>query len=73
MQSVARLVNCRSRYRKFESKLSHTTFVELYHEIIPTVILHTPLIHEGQLSVSGESVYTSAAYVCPGKRVSRLT
>ena len=33
-------------------------FVEIYHEIIPTVILPLPLIQEGQLSVSGESMCT---------------
>ena len=31
------------------------TFVEIYHEIISTVILPLPLIQEGQMSVSGES------------------
>ena len=30
------------------------SFVEIDHEILPTVILSLPLIQEGQLSVSGE-------------------
>ena len=30
------------------------SFVEIDHEIYPTVILSIPLIQEGQLSVSGE-------------------
>ena len=34
------------------------TFVEIYGEIISTVILPLPLIQEGQMSVSGESMYT---------------
>ena len=34
------------------------TFVEIYHDIISTVILPLPLIQEGQLSVSGESMCT---------------
>ena len=34
------------------------TFMEIYHEIISMVILLLPLIQEGQMSVSGESVCT---------------
>ena len=34
------------------------SFVEIDHEIISTVILSLPLIQEGQLSVSGERMYT---------------
>ena len=34
------------------------SFVEVDHEIFSTVILSLPLIHEGQLSVSGERMYT---------------
>ena len=33
-------------------------FVEIDHEIFSTVILSLPLIQEGQLSVSGERMYT---------------
>ena len=34
------------------------SFVEIDHEIFSTVILSLPLIQEGQLSVSGESMCT---------------
>ena len=34
------------------------SFVEIDHEIFSTVILSLPLIHEGQLSVSGERMCT---------------
>ena len=34
------------------------SFMEIDHEIFSTVILSLPLIQEGQLSVSGESMYT---------------
>ena len=34
------------------------SFVEIDHEIYSTVILSLPLIHEGQLSVSGERMCT---------------
>ena len=34
------------------------SFVEINHEIFPTVILSLPLIQEGQLSVSGERMCT---------------
>ena len=34
------------------------TFVEIYGEIIYTVNLPLPLIQEGQMSVSGEIMYT---------------
>ena len=34
------------------------SFVEIDHEIISTVILSLPLIQEGQLSVSGERMFT---------------
>ena len=34
------------------------SFVEIDHEIFSTVILSLPLIHEGQLSVSGERLCT---------------
>ena len=33
-------------------------FVESDHEIVSTVILSLPLIQEGQLSVSGEKLFT---------------
>ena len=35
-----------------------SAFVEIDHEIFPTVILSLPLIQEGQLLVSGEEMYT---------------
>ena len=34
------------------------SFLEIDHEIFPTVILSLPLIQEGQLSVSGEKMCT---------------
>ena len=34
------------------------TFVEIYHEILSRVISPLPLIQEGQMSVSGESMRT---------------
>ena len=34
------------------------SFMEIDHEIFSTVILSLPLIHEGQLSVSGKRMYT---------------
>ena len=34
------------------------SFVELDHEIFSTVILSLPLIQEGQLSISGERMFT---------------
>ena len=34
------------------------SFVEIDHEIFSAVILSLPLIHEGQLSVSGERMCT---------------
>ena len=34
------------------------SFMEIDHEIFSTVILSLPLIQEGQLSVSGERMYT---------------
>ena len=44
--------------RKLEPQLSHIIFVEIDHEIISTTIRHLPLIQEGKLSVSGESMCT---------------
>ena len=55
-QLVAHLT--KSRGCKFESQLSHITFVQIDHKGISVVILPVVLIQEGQLSVSGESVYT---------------
>ena len=44
-QEVAGSTPCRGRQH---------SFVETNHEIFSTVILSLPLIHEGQLTVSGE-------------------
>ena len=54
-QSVARL-SPDSRGRKFESQSRRITFVQIDQEIIITVILLHPLIYEGQLLVTGESM-----------------
>ena len=40
----------------FEPHLSHITYMEIDHETIPTAILPLPLIQEGQLSVTDESM-----------------
>ena len=48
---VGSLSDWRSRGHKFESQLSHITFMEIDHEIISTVILPLELLEEGQLSV----------------------
>ena len=50
--------DCRSRGCKLKSQLGHITDIEIAHEIISVVILPLPLIQEGQLSVTGESMYT---------------
>ena len=41
------------------SNLSHITFIEINREIISTVILPLPMIHEGQLSVTGKRMCSS--------------
>ena len=55
---------------------SHT-LVEIGHEIFFLVILLLPLIQEGLVSVTRESMYTkywlTASQACPGKSVVRLT
>ena len=48
----------RSWHREFESQPCHITFVEIAHKIISAAILPLPLIQEGQLSVTGENIYT---------------
>ena len=53
------MFDCRSRGGKLESQLGQMTFMEIHHEIISMVILPILLIQEGQLSVTGESRYTS--------------
>ena len=40
------------------SQLSHITSIEIDHEIISMIILPLLLIQEGQLSVTGEYMYT---------------
>ena len=58
--------DCRSRGRKFESQLCHTTSVESDHYIISTVILHIQLFQEGQLSFTGRGL------ILPRKSMGRL-
>ena len=49
----------RSGGRGFNPRRSpQHSFVEIDHEIFSTVILSLPLIHEGQLSVSGKRMCT---------------
>ena len=52
-----------SMSHKFQSQLSHIGFVEFDHETISTVIFSLPLIEEGQLSITGESMSTSIVYI----------
>ena len=50
----------KSKSRKFEPQLGHITFVEIDHQMISTLsLLPYPLIHEGQLSDTHESMRTS--------------
>ena len=49
----------RSRGYKFESQLSHITFMKTDHEVISTTVLPILLIQEGQWSVTEESMCTS--------------
>ena len=51
--------NCSSRGRKFESKLRHTTSMEIDHEIISADIFHLQLIQKGQLSATDLSIFIS--------------
>ena len=55
---VGSMSDCRSRDRKFESQLGHITSMETDHEIISMFIRPLPLIQEGQLSDTGEGMYT---------------
>ena len=55
--AVGSISDCRSRGHKLESQLGHITFVEFDNEIISMVFLSLPLIQEGLLSVTGESVH----------------
>ena len=43
------------------AEVDNILFVEIDHEIFSTFILFLPLIQEGQLSVSGERMYTILA------------
>ena len=56
--TVSDASDCRSRGHNCESLLDHISFMEIDHEIISMVILPLPLIQEGQLSVTGRSMYT---------------
>ena len=47
-----------SRDQVFQSQLDHITFVDIDCEIIYAVILHLPLIQEGQLSVTDKNICT---------------
>ena len=42
-----------------DCQLGHIIFVKIDHEIISTVVVTLPVIQEGQLSVTGESICTS--------------
>ena len=57
--TVSKVYYSRSKGQKFKYQLSHLIFVELDHVILSTIILHLPLIQEGQLSVTGESICTN--------------
>ena len=57
LSAVGSKSNCRSKGCEFPPSLSHT-FVDIDHEIISMVILLLPLIQEGLLSVTHESMCT---------------
>ena len=60
LYSTVRITSeCRSRDCEFEPQLSHITFVEIVHEIISTSVLPLPLIKEGQLTFTEESICIS--------------
>ena len=44
--------------RRFDPHVRQHSFVEIGHEIISSAILSLLLIHEGQLSVTGERLCT---------------
>ena len=56
--AVGSASGCRSRGREVEPQLGHITFVDIDYEIISTSFLSLPLILEGLLSVTDESLYT---------------
>ena len=56
--AVGSASDCRSRGSEFEPQPGRITFVEIGHEIIIVAILPLPLIQEGQLSVTVESMCT---------------
>ena len=56
--AVGSASDCRSRDCKFEYQLGHITYIRIDHEIISMVILPLNLIEEGQLAVTGKSMYT---------------
>ena len=59
MQSTARLTaDPRGVARSNPSLATYTTFVEVDNEILFTVILHSPFIQGGQLSVTDETMCT---------------
>ena len=52
--------NCRSGGREFNPRrVRQHSFLEIDHEIFSTDILSLPLIQEGQLSFSGERMFSS--------------
>ena len=60
-ENNSRLTNIIVTYSVFtlgRSRGRQHSFMEIDHEIFSTVILSLPLIQEGQLSVSGERMYT---------------
>ena len=71
-------VGCASAWfadgRGFDPHVRQHSFVVIGHEIISTAILSFPLIQEGQLSVTGERIYTRYCLGgLPRNSVDRLT
>ena len=66
--TVSNKSDCRSTSCKFESQLGHITFTEINHKIISKVIRPLPLIQEGQLSVTRESMCASTGPSCSKPR-----
>ena len=55
--AVGCVSDCRCSGDKFDSQPGHITFAEIDHEIFSMAILTVPLIQEGQLPVSGKSLW----------------
>ena len=59
LSNIGSMSNCRFRGGKFESQVDDITLLETDYEIISAVILPFLLFQEGQLSVTGKSMWTT--------------